>query len=61
MLSKVSEFVRRLVERLRCEGGQAVAEYGLILALIAAVCVVGATVLGLAVSDKLDQLARCQI
>ena len=39
------------------EKGQALAEYGLILALIAVVCVIALGVLGLAVSDQLDYIA----
>ncbi len=40
MLSKIGEFFVGLVARFRSESGQALAEYGLILALIAVVCMV---------------------
>jgi len=56
MLNKISEFVMGLVARLRSEAGQALAEYGLILALIAVVCILTLTALGLAVSGKLEAI-----
>jgi pilus assembly protein Flp/PilA len=39
------------------EEGQGLAEYGLILALIAVVCVIALTTLGTAISGLLNQLA----
>jgi pilus assembly protein Flp/PilA len=57
MLTKVNELVLRLVARLQSEEGQALAEYGLILALIAVVCIAALTVLGLAVSGQLNTIA----
>jgi len=57
MLSKISEFVTRLVARFRSETGQALAEYGLILALIAVVCILALTAVGLAISGNLDSIA----
>jgi len=45
-----------LVARFRSEAGQALAEYGLILALIAVVCILALTALGLAVSGQLDKI-----
>jgi pilus assembly protein Flp/PilA len=57
MLNKISEFVMGLVARFREEAGQALAEYGLILALIAVVCILALTALGLAVSGQLDAIA----
>lgn len=42
-----------LARRVRCEDGQALAEYGLLLALIAVVCVLAVTALGLAISGIL--------
>ena len=57
MLSKISEFVMGLVARFRREAGQALAEYGLIIALVALVCILALTALGLAVSGQLDALA----
>ena len=57
MLNRISEFVIGLVARFRSEAGQALAEYGLILALIAVVCILALTALGLAVSGQLDAIA----
>jgi Flp pilus assembly pilin Flp len=57
MLSKISEFVMGLVARFRSEAGQALAEYGLIMALIAVVALVALTAIGLAVSGHLDTVA----
>ncbi|MGQ9572420.1 MAG: Flp family type IVb pilin [Dehalococcoidia bacterium] len=56
MVKKISGFFTGLVARLRSEAGQALAEYGLILALIAVVCILGLTALGLAVSGQLDAI-----
>jgi pilus assembly protein Flp/PilA len=57
MLSKINGFVLRVVARFRSEAGQALAEYGLILALIAVVCLIALGVLGLAVAGNLDAVA----
>ena len=57
MLSKINEFVLRLVARAQSEEGQALAEYGLIVALIAVVCIGVLGVLGLAVSGNLQTIA----
>jgi pilus assembly protein Flp/PilA len=56
MLSKINDFVLRLVARFESEKGQALAEYGLILALIAVVCLAALTALGLGVSGQLDKI-----
>jgi pilus assembly protein Flp/PilA len=56
MLSRISEFVVGLVARFRSEAGQALAEYGLILALIAVVCILALTALGLAVGGQMDAI-----
>jgi pilus assembly protein Flp/PilA len=61
MLSKISEFTTRLVARLRSEEGQALAEYGLILALIAAVSILALTAVGVAISGTVDRLTQCLI
>jgi pilus assembly protein Flp/PilA len=58
MLSRISEFVTGLVARFRSEAGQALAEYGLILALIAVVCILALTAVGVAVSGNLDDIAN---
>jgi len=42
---------------MKDERGQALAEYGLILALIAVVCVIALTSLGTAVAAKLSEIA----
>ncbi len=41
---------------LREQAGQALAEYGLVLAFIAAACVLALGVLGLALSGQLDEV-----
>ena len=56
MLSKINGFVLRVAARFRSEAGQALAEYGLILALIAVVCLVALGALGLAVSGNLGKV-----
>ena len=58
MLNRISEFVIGLVARFRSEAGQALAEYGLILALIAVVCILALTAVGVAVSGNLDDIAN---
>ncbi len=61
MLGKISEFTVGLVARFRSEEGQALAEYGLILALIAVVAILAVTAVGVAVSGTLDRLTQCLI
>jgi pilus assembly protein Flp/PilA len=56
MLSKMGNFVLGLVARFRSEEGQALAEYGLILALIAVVAIAALTTLGIALSGQLDAI-----
>lgn len=43
-----------IIERLNREDGQALAEYALVLAFIAIVCVLAVTALGLAISGALS-------
>ena len=57
MLTKISEFVMRLMARYESEKGQALAEYGLILALIAVVALAALTAIGLAVTGTLQNVA----
>jgi Flp pilus assembly pilin Flp len=57
MLSKIGGFVMGLLVRFRSEAGQALTEYGLILALIAGVSILALTAVGLAVSDILWECA----
>jgi pilus assembly protein Flp/PilA len=47
----------RLVARFQAEEGQALAEYGLLLALIAVVCIAVLGTIGLAIAGKLGQVA----
>ena len=56
MLSRINEALLRFVARFEREDGQALAEYGLILALIAVVAVAALTTLGVAVSGTLDDI-----
>ena len=56
MLSKINEALTWLVARYEREDGQALAEYGLLLALIAVVCIVALTALGLAIAGTLSTI-----
>ena len=56
MLSKINEALLRFVARFEREEGQALAEYGLILALIAVIAVATLTALGLAISGTLGSI-----
>jgi len=56
MLSKINEALTWLVTRYQREDGQALAEYGLLLALIAVVCIVALTALGLAIAGTLSTI-----
>ncbi|HVP05455.1 MAG TPA: Flp family type IVb pilin [Dehalococcoidia bacterium] len=56
MFSKIQEAVLRLVVMIRDEEGQALAEYGLILGLIAVVAIGALTALGLGVTGQLDAI-----
>jgi pilus assembly protein Flp/PilA len=53
----LTNWIWRLVARFQSQEGQALAEYGLILALIAVVCILVLTTIGLAISGKLGQVA----
>jgi len=53
----LTNWIWRLLARFRSEEGQALAEYGLILALIAVVCIAMLTVIGLAIAGTLGDLA----
>ncbi len=48
------EYLARVLKRVNDERGQALAEYALILAFIAALCVAALGALGLAVAGELD-------
>jgi Flp pilus assembly pilin Flp len=56
MLSKISGTLLRFVARFEREEGQALAEYGLILALIAVAAILALTALGVAVAGQLDAI-----
>jgi len=56
MFSKINEALFGLMCRFEREKGQALAEYGLILALIAVVCIAALTALGLAISGTLGSI-----
>jgi len=56
MLTTIGSFLRGLVARWEREDGQALAEYGLILALIAVAAILSLTALGVAVATQLDAI-----
>ena len=56
MFSKINEVLVGFVSRFEREDGQALAEYGLLLALIAVVCILALTALGLAISGTLGSI-----
>ena len=56
MFSKMNGALMALVARFDREDGQALAEYGLLLALIAVVCIAALTALGLAISGTLGSI-----
>jgi len=51
-----SDAIRTIVARFERQDGQALAEYGLLLALIAVVCILALTALGLAISGTLGSI-----
>ena len=57
MLSWFNDIILGLQARLRNEQGQALAEYGLILGLIAVVCIIALTGIGLAIAGQLDLIS----
>ena len=59
MLSKITTALRGFVARIEREGGQALAEYGLILALIAIAAIVALGVLGVVIAGQLDDIGAC--
>jgi pilus assembly protein Flp/PilA len=52
----LTNWIWRLMARFESEKGQALAEYGLILALIAVVCILALTAIGLAISGELGKV-----
>ncbi len=57
MLSTISAALLRFVARFKREEGQALAEYGLILALIAVAAILALTALGVAVAGQLGAIS----
>ena len=57
MLSTISAALLRFVARFEREEGQALAEYGLILALIAVFAILALTALGVAVARELGAIS----
>jgi len=53
----LTSWIWRLLARSRSEEGQALAEYGLIIALIAVVCILTLTTVGVAISGNLGEIA----
>jgi len=56
VFSKINEALLRLLAGFQGEKGQAMAEYGLVLALIAVVCIAALTAIGLGISGSLDSI-----
>ena len=56
MLSTINEALVWFVSRFEREDGQALAEYGLLLALIAVACLAALTALGLAIAGTLGSI-----
>jgi len=56
MFSKINEAMVRFMSQLQSEKGQALAEYGLLLALIAVVCLAALGLLGLAIAGTLGSV-----
>lgn len=57
MISKLNDKLLALLARFTDEDGQALAEYGLILGLIAVVCLAALGAIGLAIQGHLDSVA----
>jgi len=53
----LTNWMLRLLARFQSEKGQALAEYGLLLALIAVVCIAVLGTIGLAIAGKLGDVA----
>ena len=61
MLEKLTQWATKSFarfEELRSEDGQALVEYGLILALVAVVCIGALTLLGTSVRDQINAIAN---
>jgi pilus assembly protein Flp/PilA len=58
MIDGTTALITRVFARFQDESGQALAEYGMILALVAVVAIAALTTLGLTVTDKLNAVAN---
>ena len=58
MLSAINETITTFFIRMKNEGGQAMAEYGLILALIAVVCIGALGLIGTGIDGKLTSITN---
>ena len=58
MFSKINEAIMRLFVLARNEEGQALAEYGLILGLIAVAAIIALGLLGTALAGQLDAITN---
>ena len=58
MMDGTMALITRVLARLQDDSGQALAEYGLVLGLIAVVAIAALTVLGLTLTDKLNTIAN---
>ncbi len=56
MLSKINEVLTGFMARFQSETGQALAEYGLILALIAVIAIAALGFLGVAIAGQLGAI-----
>lgn len=56
MFSKINEALMQLFVRYKDEEGQALAEYGLILGLIAVIAIAALTLMGTLIAGKLDSI-----
>jgi len=56
MFSKINEALMQMFVRFKDDEGQALAEYGLILGLIAVVAIAALTALGLGIGGKLGSI-----
>ena len=57
MLNKLNLFVGALIARMQREEGQTMAEYGILIAVIAVVVIVAATLLGTKISSVFNSVA----
>lgn len=54
----MSTLILRVIARLEDARGQALAEYGLILGLVAVACLVAMSMLGFALGDKIEEVSE---